>query len=151
MSRSIKAMFVMFVASAVAFSILLQVSVSNAQPRQVVTLTLENSTSRGAAGTLNFPAGSSIVAYAAKNSSDCPVYVQLQGNSPTSATLSVTEGVVKMPTMQSYFFDVAPWGTAAGELFDAPIGTQFLVKTASDGVNAVCPFKLIVSFFFTTP
>jgi len=144
-------MSLMFVVSAVAFSMLLQVSISNAQPRQVVTLTLENSHSVGAAGTLNLPAGSSIVAYFAKNSSDCPVCVQLQGNNPTSATLSVTEGAVKMLTMQSYFFDVAPWGTAAGELFDAPIGNQLAVEADWNGGNVTCPSKLIVSLFFTTP
>ena len=149
MPRAVKMMLFMLIVSVVSFS-LLQVSVSSAQSRQVVTLTLENSRSVGAAGTLTLPAGSSIVAYFAKNSSDCPVCVQLQGNSPTSATLSVTEGVVKMPAMQSYFFDVGPWGTSAAELFDAPLGSQLSVKASWDGGNVTCPSKLLVSFFFTT-
>jgi hypothetical protein len=144
----------MFVVSAVAFSILLQASVSNAQSRHVVSLTLEPKASLKAAGTLNLPAGSSIVAYAAQNASVCPVHVELQGNSPTSATLSVTEGVVKMPAVQTCFFDVAPGGAAAAELFDAPIGSQLFVKATWGGGNVSCPLnaaELIVSLFFTKP
>jgi hypothetical protein len=126
---------------------LLQVSVSNASPRQVVTLTLETTASLEAEGTLTLPAGSSIVAYAAKNASDCPVHVQLQGNNPTLATLFVTEGVVKLSTLQSAFFDVAPWRTAAEELFDAPLGSQVAVKATWGGGNVSCPAKLFVSLF----
>jgi hypothetical protein len=149
MFRSIKVGSIVFVVFAVA--LLSQVSVSNAQPF-AVTAVLSNH-GLGGSGTLTFLLPTFVQSFSAKNMSDCCVDVELQGH---SAFVAAPSGSLKVPSYQSYFFDVYPWGNYVQNLGGVPIGQSLTVKAnwapcQRDLIYlvpdpTVCPSELYLSF-----
>ena len=145
MSKSIKVMSLVFVVFAVA--LLLQVSVSNAQPFAVMAV-VDNAGGLRGSGTLTFTLPTFLQSLFAKNMSDCCADVEIQGHSLFTAVGALLGGSFNVPSYQSYFFTVGPWETFREKFGGIPIGQLLTIK-----VNWTSPIKEVFvpsSVSFTT-